>query len=199
MAKAFRKKSSRILGTMSAEEVAVVIDLLRLTREFVAPEYPPTGDPFLDLIAGLDAAGEDAEPAPQSQDPAMRRLLPPAHHTDTEQAAEFRRLTEQSVRSRKTANLAMAIEALEEAEVPRIDLSVAQAEALAVGLTDVRLILGERLGMRTDQDSERLHELLGAAIEGEADVDPALVQQMAYYDFLTWLQDSVTTALLSSR
>jgi len=65
-----------------------------------------------------------------------------------------------------------------------------------VGLTDVRLVLGERLGLRTDEDSDRLHERLERALAGEEEVDPGLFQQMAYYDFLTWLQESVTLALL---
>lgn len=205
MAKAFRRKASRILGSMNADELGVVLDLLRLTRTFVAPEQPQTGDPLLDLIAGLEGSemvGADGERPNEPEDPAMRRLLPPAHHTDTDQATEFRRLTEHTVRSRKAATLTSAIAALEDVEAPGVDLSIEQAQSVVVALTDVRLILGERLGMRTDEDSERLHEELLAALDGDAEAgsaDAARVQQMAYYDFLTWLQDSITSALLKSR
>lgn len=196
MAKAFTRQANRIVGTMQAEEVAVVLELLGLTRDFVAPEHEATGDPFLDLIAGL---GEEHPDPDEPRDPALRRLLPPAHLTDEAQAVEFRRLTEHTVRSRKAANLATAIEALSAAELPTVSLDVDQARALAMALTDIRLILGERLGMRTDEDSERLHESLAAAMQGDEEVEPAVLQQMAYYDFLTWLQDSVTTALMRIR
>ncbi len=193
MAKAFHRKGQRVVGRMDAEEILVVVHLLTLTRDFVAPEREGTGDPFLDLIAGL---GESDPDPTEPSDPALRRLLPPAHRTDTDQAAEFRRLTEHNLRSRKAANLATAIAALDAAAPPKVDLDLDQARALSVALTDVRLILGERLGLRTDEDSDRLHTALERALSGEEDLDPAVAQQMAYYDFLTWLQETVTLALM---
>ncbi|GAA1143661.1 DUF2017 family protein [Ornithinicoccus hortensis] len=193
MAKAFHREGQRVVGRMDAEEILVVVHLLTLTRDFVAPEREGTGDPFLDLIAGL---GESDPDPTEPSDPALRRLLPPAHRTDTDQAAEFRRLTEHNLRSRKAANLATAIAALDAAAPPKVDLDLDQARALSVALTDVRLILGERLGLRTDEDSDRLHTALERALSGEEDLDPAVAQQMAYYDFLTWLQETVTLALM---
>jgi hypothetical protein len=193
VAHAFRPKGARIVGRMDPDELAIVIHLLTLTRDFVAPEHEGTGDPFLDLIAGL---GESDPDPTEPSDPALRRLLPPAHRTDAEQAAEFRRLTEHTLRQRKAATLSTAIAALESAEPPKVSLDADQARALSVALTDVRLILGERLGLRTDEDADRVHGILERALAGEEDVDPALAQQIAYYDFLTWLQESVTLALL---
>ena len=202
MATAFRSRKGRFTSTWETAEVAVVLHLLRLTHDFVAPEREATGDPFLDLVAGLGGTVDPEEPS----DPALRRLLPPAHHTDAEQAAEFRRLTEHTLRSRKAANLATAIAALSEAlptdgdhepdEPVKLALDPDQARALTMALTDIRLILGERLGMHTEEDSERLHEEFALALQGEGDMDPATVQQMAYYDFLTWVQESLTGAML---
>ncbi len=193
MATAFEHRRGRIVGRMDAEEIAVVVHLLRLTRDFVAPERDETGDPFLDLVAGMG----ESDPDPQEpSDPALRRLLPPAHRTDAEQAAQFRSLTEHSLRTRKAATLTTAITVLTDAEPPKIDLDQGQAQAVAVALTDIRLILGERLGLRTDEDSTRLHTELQEALDGERDLDPATAQQMAYYDFLSWLQESLTMALL---
>jgi hypothetical protein len=188
----FRRKGQRVVATMEPEELEVVVQLLTLTRDFVAPERDESGDPFLDLVAGMGGSADPSEP----EDPALRRLLPPASRTDPEQAAEFRRLTEDTLRQRKAATLSTAIEALTAADPPKVDLDLDQARALSVGLTDVRLVLGERLGLRTDEDSDRLHERLERALAGEEEVDPGLFQQMAYYDFLTWLQESVTLALL---
>ncbi len=199
MAKAFALKKGRIRGGMDAEETAVVVHLLTLTRDFVAPQRADTGDPLMDLIAGM---GEGDRAPDQPSDPALLRLLPPAHRTDAEQAAEFRALTEHSLRQRKTRTLEAAIEALQGAEPPVVDLEVAQAQALVVALTDVRLILGERLGLRTDEDSQALHKELASALDDSeqdsptATIHPARRQQMAYYDFLSWLQETLTLALL---
>lgn len=193
MATAFRRKGSRLVGGFDEEEVAVIVHVLGLTRAFVAPERPDTGDPFLDLVAGL---GDEVDPT-EPEDPALARLLPSASRDDPEQAADFRRLTEHGLRSRKAATLATAIAALEQAAPPRVELDMDQARALAIGLTDARLILGERLGMRTDEDSERLHEELEAALAGEQELDPGTAQMMAYYDFLSWVQESLTTAMLA--
>jgi len=192
MARAFRRKGERLVASFDAEEIMIVTHVLRLTRDFVAPERPETGDPFLDLVAGL---GDEVDPTEPS-DPALRRLLPSASRDDEEQAAEFRRLTEHGLRQRKAATLSTAIAALEAAEPPRLELDLDQGRALAVALTDARLILGERLGLRTDEDSERLHEELEAALSGQSELDPALAQKMAYYDFLSWVQESVTTAMM---
>ncbi|GAA5157866.1 DUF2017 family protein [Ornithinimicrobium tianjinense] len=195
MASPFRHRGGRLVADFDAEEVAVVRHVLELTRAFVAPERPETGDPFLDLVAGLGDEVDPQEPA----DPALARLLPPASREDAEQAAEFRRLTEHGLRQRKAATIATAIAALDGATPPTLEIDLDQARALAVALTDARLILGERLGLRTDEDSERLHELLDAALAGEVELDDATAQKMAYYDFLSWLQESVTGALLQGR
>ncbi|WP_134773739.1 DUF2017 family protein [Ornithinimicrobium flavum] len=137
MATAFRRKGSRLVGGFDEEEIAVIVHVLGLTHAFVAPERPDTGDPFLDLVAGL---GDEVDPT-EPEDPALARLLPSASREDPEQAADFRRMTEHGLRSRKAATLATAIAALEEASPPRVDLDLDQARALAIGLTDARLIL----------------------------------------------------------
>ncbi len=193
MASVFRRRGERLVASFDAEEVAVVVHVLELTRAFVAPERPESGDPFLDLVAGL---GDEVDPEEPS-DPALARLLPPASRDDAGQAAEFRRLTEHGLRQRKAATISTALHALRSATPPTLDIDLDQGRALAVALTDARLILGERLGLRTDEDSDRLHEQLEAALAGEVELDPGTAQKMAYYDFLSWLQESVTTALMS--
>ena len=61
-----------------------------------------------------------------------------------------------------------------------------------VALTDVRLLLGERLGLRTDDDAEELAQRLD-----DADQDDPATLLAAYYDFMTWLQESLTQSLMS--
>ena len=63
---------------------------------------------------------------------------------------------------------------------------------MVIALTDVRLLLGERLGLRTDEDADALQDRLEAA----AADDPQL-HLAAYYDFMTWLQESLTQALMA--
>ena len=72
-------------------------------------------------------------------------------------------------------------------------LDESQAPAFLMALTDVRLLLGERMGMRTEEDAEALH----AAMDDIDDDDP-LGYAMAWYDFLTWLQETLTHALMGT-
>jgi hypothetical protein len=196
VAKAFKRKGDRFVARLDSLEREVVAGLLEQTRDFLAPApRAETGDPFDDLVAsmGMPSFQEATDPRLEGpRDPALERLLPPAHREDEAVAAEFRRLTEQGLRERKTANLTTAVDALRDADGDKVVLSAAQAQALVVALTDVRLLLGERLGLRTDDDAEALAQRLDDA---EQD-DPAMLLA-AYYDFMTWLQESLTQALMS--
>ncbi len=195
MAKAFKRKGDRFVARLDDVEREVVVGLLQQTQDFLAPAHrEPTGDPFDDLVATLGVRPLD-DPAPTPQvppDPALERLLPTANCEDPATAAEFRRLTEHGLRERKTANLATAIAALLSADGDTVRLDQEQAQAMVVALTDVRLLLGERLGLRTDDDADALQDRLEAASED----DPQLYLA-AYYDFMTWLQESLTQALMS--
>ena len=201
MAKAFKRKGGRFVALLDEVEREVVVGLLRQTQAFLAPAHrESTGDPFEDLVAtlglpppfgsGADDPGADGPKMPR--DPALERLLPTAHREDPAMAAEFRRLTEHGLRERKAANLATAISALLTPDGDKVRLDQEQAQAMVVALTDVRLLLGERLGLRTDDDAEALQDRLEAASEGDSELYLA-----AYYDFMTWLQESLTQALMA--
>jgi len=200
VARAFRRKGARFVARLDDGEREVVVGLLEQTYEFLAPEpHEATGDPFEDLVARLglprlgDSGQEAARAAPRApRDPALDRLLPSAHRDDPELAAEFRRLTEHGLREGKAANLATAISAVLDADEDKVRLDKDQAQAMVIALTDVRLLLGERLGLRTDEDADALQDRIEAADED----DPQLFLA-AYYDFLTWLQESLIQALMS--
>ena len=195
MAKAFKRKGDRFVARLDSLEREVVAGLMEQTRDFLAPApRAETGDPFDDLVAsmGMPSFQEATDPRLEGpRDPALERLLPPAHREDEAVAAEFRRLTEQGLRERKTANLTTAVDALRDADGDKVVLSAAQAQALVVALTDVRLLLGERLGLRTDDDADELAQRL------DADQDDPAMLLAAYYDFMTWLQESLTQCLMS--
>ena len=190
MARAFLPEDGRYVALLDETERFMVHGLMQQTRVVLSPEVESTGDAFADLVAsmGVSVASEDQA---EERDPALDRLLPDAHRGDDAVAAEFRRLTEEGLRQRKSANLDIAMERLAAASDDQVALDEAQAPAFLMALTDVRLLLGERMGMRTEEDAERLH----ADMEVIHDDDP-LGYAMAWYDFLTWLQETLTQALM---
>ncbi|MDQ6714616.1 MAG: DUF2017 domain-containing protein [Actinomycetota bacterium] len=198
MARAFRRKGDRFVAKFDEMERGVVAGLMEQTRELIAPpERERTGDAFEDLVAGLgvSVAADDQVAGPGevggSRDPALERLLPPAHREDEAVASEFRRLTENDLRDRKATTLTTAIDALRSASGDRLELTREQAGAMVVALTDTRLVLGERLGLRTDEDALELDERVASL-----DPDDPAVYAASFYDFLTWIQESLTTALM---
>ncbi len=133
---------------------------------------------------------EAAVAAPPPRDPAVRRLLPDGSRDDPELAESYRRLTEHTLRERKRSGLTLASAALTRAD-PLV-LDPAEAQALLKGMTDVRLVIAERLGVRTDEDAELLHRALLVA----GDDEDEWVTAAAVYDALTWWQESLVAALL---
>lgn len=198
MARAFLLERKRYVAVLDGTERAMLAGLMEQTRLILAPEVEPTGDAFADLVAsmGVSLSAEDQQPESDAaafteRDPALDRLLPTAHRGDDQVAAEFRRLTEEGLRQRKSANLDVALERLGAASGDRVVLDDRQAPAFLMALTDVRLLLGERMGMRTEEDAAALHD----AMETLADDDP-LGYALAWYDFMTWLQETLTHALM---
>lgn len=204
MARAFTREGESFVARLDEMERFMLTGLMEQTRHLLAPEVEVTGDVFADLAAsmGVSLASEDQAPQGDSddegdeggddeRDPALGRLLPDAHRGDEKVAAEFRRLTEEGLRQRKSSNLDIAMATLASADGDRVELDDREAQAFVTALTDVRLLLGERMGMRTEEDAERLH----AAMEDIDDDDP-LGWAMVWYDFLTWLQESLAHALI---
>ena len=217
MARAFLREKQHYVALLDATERAMLSGLMEQTRLILSPEVESTGDAFTDIVAsmgvslaaedqhmdlgeglsGADAPGDDPSSDPSDftdRDPALDRLLPTAHRGDDQVAAEFRRLTEEGLRQRKSGNLDVALrtlEATDPASGDRVVLGADQAPAFLMALTDVRLLLGERMGMRTEEDAARLHD----AMETLADDDP-LGYALAWYDFLTWMQESLTHAVM---
>ncbi len=113
-------------------------------------------------------------------DPALRRLFPPAYSDDLEREAEYRELMADELRSRHLAALAV----LEET-VDADRLTAEQAAGWLAALNDLRLVLGTRLDVSED--------MLGDDVDPDHPDAPAL----ALYGYLSWLQDQVVEALAS--
>ncbi len=205
MARAFLPEDDVFVAVLDETERVVLSGLMQQTRLLLSPEVETTGDVFDDLVSSMGgplAPGDQESETvvgpsgPQDvtdRDPALDRLLPTAHRGDDQVAAEFRRLTEEGLRQRKSGNLDVALAALSAASGDRVSLDATQAPAFLMALTDVRLLLAERMGMRTEEDAEALH----AAMETLG--DEPLGYAMAWYDFLTWLQETLTHALMGDE
>ena len=205
MARGFRRKGSghhaRYAAQLDPLERATVAGLMDQVRDLLDPPAPAPegGDDFASIVAGLGmgvtvAAADqaDLDPDAAGRDPALDRLLPTANRQDDEVAAEFRRLTETGLRQRKAAALLTAADLLRGED--RLRLDAGQARVVLTALTDVRLVLGERMGLRTDDDVE----VLEAAAQ-DLDPDDPLGYALAVYDFLTWLQETLASAMLDGR
>jgi hypothetical protein len=118
-------------------------------------------------------------------DPVLARLLPDGHRNDPELAADYRELTESSLREGKTDDLALV-----RASLPtgggEVRLDRDQAAAWLRSTNDLRLALGTRLDITEDT---------------EPPDDPAdeQHQQLAVYYWLTALQGSLVDAMAAGR
>jgi hypothetical protein len=127
----------------------------------------------------------DADSVDVSGDPVIARLFPEGHRGDPEMAADYRELTESSLRSGKADDLATVRATLPDGG-GEVRLDPDQAAAWLRSTNDLRLALGTRLDI--SEDTEPPEE-----VTGEED------QQLAVYYWLTALQGSLVDALAAGR
>jgi hypothetical protein len=158
----FRRKGGAVVARLEAAEAGVLGLLLDQLEQL------------------LTADADDVE-----GDPVIARLLPAGHRTDPGIAADYRELTESALRSGKTDDLA-AVRASLPAEGGDVRLDRDQAGAWLRTTNDLRLALGERIGITE---------------ETEPPEDPAGEegQQLAVYYWLTALQGSLVDAVAAGR
>ncbi|MDO4918559.1 DUF2017 domain-containing protein [Kocuria sp.] len=186
MARGFKRTRKGIVGRFEGPEVRLLQKLFSDVGETLAPEPREKAGEDEDPLEAL--LGWDQE-VPEPTDPALRRMLPAAS-SDPEQAAEFRRLTDRSLRERKVAALRASSLVL---EAEPVVLSTEQAQDFARSLNDVRLVLAARLGIDTPQDAERVGELTDFGRAETVEEYMAVV-----YNFVSWLQETLMDALLKT-
>ncbi len=198
MAKQFKRTRHGLTAHLEQEERELLERLFGDVARLLVGEEEPSATPDWVAELGLGdlalhgVGSQEALALPQ--DPAVARLLPDGRRGDPVGSAEFRRFTEHGLRNRKRAGLATAQQALASwAANPgaKQHLTLDQARAWTTALTDVRLVLAERMGIRTDEDAQALHER-----QDEADVMEPASWLAAVYDFTTWIQESLTEVLL---
>ncbi len=148
---------------LAAAEASLLRSLVGQIMSLVEPEGPAgnrAGNRASDLVSGQDADlaaleamlhGPGADKIPE--DPVLARLLPDGYRDDPESAGEFRRYTENSLRSAKHAAAQEMLDTLPEAG-GRIQLTQDQALSWLKALNDVRLALGVRLGVTEDFEEQ---------------------------------------------
>jgi hypothetical protein len=142
---------------------------------------PVDGSVDADDLAAMVELTENAE---LPEDPVLARLLPDAYRDDPEAAGEFRRYTEQGLRSGKAA-AARTVLATLPADGGRVRLSEPEAQAWLRALNDVRLALGVRLEVTDDFDD---------AVSVMSLDDPR-APYVEVYQWLAYLQDTLIRAL----
>jgi hypothetical protein len=116
----------------------------------------------------------------EAEDGAAARLFPAAYRDDPEASVEYDRLVRGGLVAGRLAALATV-----ERTIDAKRLAEDELEAWCGALNDVRLVLGERLGV-----TEELYER-------ELDPNDPRAPELALYAWLTWLQGWVVEALSS--
>jgi len=186
----FRAAPGGATARFAAAQAAIIRDLVGQIAELVADEIPDeggtagTGSAAADLASQLGVS--DATELPD--DPVLARLLPDAYRDDPAASGEFRRYTEQGLRSAKVAAARTVLATLPPSG-GKIRLSEPEAQAWLRALNDVRLALSVRLGITDELDEQ----------EDLAADDPAADNpRSAYmwvYQWLAILQESLVEAL----
>ncbi len=113
-------------------------------------------------------------------DSSLERLFPPAYE-DKRADREYRKLMGDELLDGRRR----ALDVLE-ATAGQEQLTAEEAEAWLTALNDLRLVLGTRLDVREDTFSDGL------------DMRDPRAPELAVYSYLTWLQDSLVSAVSAS-
>lgn len=181
-AAAFRPVPGGAAAFFEPAQADVIRSLVSQIAELVSADSnaAETGPDRNDMEAQLGLSSHAELP----DDPVLARLLPDGYSEDPLAAAEFRRYTEETLRSGKVASAQAVLSSLPPGG-GEVRLSEPDCQQWLRALNDVRLALSVRLGI-TDENQELSEHLLPG--------DP----RAAYiwvYQWLAYLQDSLIEAL----
>jgi Domain of unknown function (DUF2017) len=197
----FRRWGGGATARFGAAQATIVRDLVGQVAELVGGDTPDEaprdemprddrpGGPQDGRDDGLASADDLAamigltENAELPDDPVLARLLPDAY-ADPEASGEFRRYTEQGLRSGKVA-AARTVLATLPPKGGRVRLSGPEAQAWLRALNDVRLALGVRLEVTDDFDDQVAHMT----------ADDPRAPYVGVYQWLAYLQETLVRAL----
>ncbi|GLY28299.1 DUF2017 domain-containing protein [Kineosporia sp. NBRC 101731] len=183
----FKHSRAGVQVNLDDQEREILVHLLGQLDELLDDGRPAGEVDPLEALVGMRGSADETPPV-TPEDPALARLLPDGNRDDPEVSSEYRRLTEYGLRSRKRSGARTAASALN--RPAPVVLSSEEALSLMKALTDVRLVLGERLELKTDEDAEALHQRLWAGEEAESWMATASI-----YEVLTAWQEHLVVAV----
>ncbi len=206
----FRASSGGATARFGAAQAAIIRDLVGQIAELISDDRPgrgasagPNAADAADTADTGDTGGGSGWPdngpiGPDElaamigftdhttlpDDPVLARLLPDAYREDPEASGEFRRYTEQGLRSGKAAAARTVLATLPPGG-GRVRLSEPEAQAWLRALNDVRLALGVHLEVTDDFDEQ---------VEDIGPDDPRAAY-IGVYQWLAFLQETLVRAL----
>jgi Domain of unknown function (DUF2017) len=175
----WRRRGRALVATLTEREAGLLRGLVGQVRELLAARVAASPQDELAELTGI-VAGPTTAPT----DRVLARLLPDFHREDASLSGGLRALHEPELLALKDGVAGVVLDSCP-ARGGRIRLSEEQAQAWLTALNDVRLALGTVLEVTEDMPDELPPE------------DPR-ASHMAVYHWLTWVQESLLQALIST-
>jgi hypothetical protein len=179
LAASFRPVPGGAVAFFEQPQAGVIRSLVGQVAELVSADAEAGGE-----AGNLEAELGLSSHAQAPDDPVLARLLPDAYSDDSQAAAEFRRYTEETLRSGKVASAQIVLASLPPGG-GEVRLTEPECQQWLRALNDVRLALSVRLGI-TDEDDDLTERL---------EVDDPRSAYVWVYQWLAYLQDSLLDAL----
>ncbi len=179
LAASFRSVPGGAAAFFEQPQAGVIRSLVSQVAELVSADAEVGGE-----AGNLEAELGLSSHAQAPDDPVLARLLPDAYSDDADAAAEFRRYTEETLRSGKIASAQIVLGSLPPGG-GEVRLTEPECQQWLRALNDVRLALSVRLGI-TDEDEDLTEHFA---------VDDPRSAYVWVYQWLAYLQDSLLDAL----
>lgn len=193
----FKRRGGVISSELTSDEVRLLeslfhqlVDMIQGSSdsrdEAAEPETEPSSEE--DSFAAWARELADDTPVEAPQDPVMARLFPEAYPQDSKASAEFRRLTDRSLRDKKVQDAEVALQRLAETQdgSEELRIPVEEVDQWLRALTSIRIAVAGRLGIKDNADAEELAEI--------PDDDPRAFMA-SVYDWLGYAQETLVMAL----
>jgi Domain of unknown function (DUF2017) len=182
MAESFHAVPGGAACYFEAAQAGVIRSLISQIAELVGSDAgTAAGTEAADDLEAQVGLSSHADPP---DDPVLARLFPDGYSDDPEASAEFRRYTEESLRSGKLACAQAVLETLPPTG-GEVRLSEPECQQWLRALNDVRLALSVRLGI-SDEDEDLTANLA---------LDDPRAAYVWVYQWLAYLQDSLIESL----
>ncbi|HTI27546.1 MAG TPA: DUF2017 domain-containing protein [Kutzneria sp.] len=182
----WRRRGEQVVAEVDRQEAAILRGLVGQVLDMLAAREQDAPDDELAELTGIRVG-----PSTAPDDPILSRLLPDFHRLDDDKpskedldsAAALRSLHEPELLEFKTGVAQIVMDTCPP-DGGQIHLSVEQADAWLSAINDVRLALGTALDVTEDMPDELPED------------DPRS-SHLGVYHWLTWVQESLVTAVSS--